>query len=1197
MSLTSKAPNPEKGRKYYASLDQALCNGNWTEVPELARKTDKHAPERGCFTLTARTEAQIASASHRPTSASSSETASIHSLSEALPKLKEAVHSRNVDPEDVYCASTCIAEIYWLQDDAAAAVAALPKENVHSRPTGNHAAPLGWLEVCAAKASFIRAAALEANGSGQDIQDVYRAAATHAPGSRSPELRRWTERLLARACMYNFNRALTPTLYELNDALISFRAWSSFWQRSPPPASGSGISPTRVDIPRREVWKAYYDTLSVILRHELIYNPRTDQNAELLVVPTEGVYQQQYVDAKSRQRAELKRVEATYESLLLNETQFPKASQSNAEVERWVEEAVGNWRVLCGPEWSDEELGEGGKPALGKGLLDILYRAATKTFHSTAILRQLFTVHAAIGEFELALHAFKSYTEIISKGKARAEKTGKHELGFDSDDLAIVTAAEAIKICCKYGDREEAERARDVGKDVQKWLQQQRPGSVDEIQASDDNKAAAAAPPPHPTESQLQPKTLAIAYSAIGVSQAHWARFTYETDARSGLQTDALANLTKSLTYDQPDAETAFALAKLQAEMQNVEGAVAVVKRAIAMGQVSGDDNGDGKVAAVSQRAELVPLWHLLALCLTAGEDYEAAAQMCEAAFDQLGNTHMLYGSDHTRSLQQRGLVDAMDSFQKDALLQVKISQLTLVELMEGPEKAVESSEELLRLYVRLFGSSAQLTAPTKSLSVTASAVVPPSRSNGGGTLRSMAGSIRPKSARTSAEKETPSHPAAASSGIDGHGQGSPIAITVTNENGASEEKRHHHQHHDHHLHLPFKSRGHNGDTPQAASLRAKRSIETSDEKSGLGLDGVDKALPVPPSGTNITDYAHSAANPPVINNAVNNSVSPDAPTGPQQPLKEAAHNAPHDQWPAPPGHNDQPLEQDVRLPAPYPASSSGQSPTVSSSVSSSHERQHKVSILVNVWLFVSGLYIRAGFFEDAEAAIQEARKFVEALEAEKGSQHANARELFVKGWGGGKSVDALWADVWCAKGALASARELPYEAMSNYEQTLSFYPDHPAGIIGISNLSMDIYEEKIPAEEPKPLLEPITTGSGTHIHDLVALSSSPSRPTTAKSSLADAGRTTPPSARTRDPTPAMLNRLAARDRAYMLLSNLTRLGTGWDSSEAWYTLARAYELSKQIDKAKQALWWVVELEDSRPMRHWSEVTPGGYVL
>jgi hypothetical protein len=78
-------------------------------------------------------------------------------------------------------------------------------------------------------------------------------------------------------------------------------------------------------------------------------------------------------------------------------------------------------------------------------------------------------------------------------------------------------------------------------------------------------------------------------------------------------------------------------------------------------------------------------------------------------------------------------------------------------------------------------------------------------------------------------------------------------------------------------------------------------------------------------------------------------------------------------------------------------------------------------------------------------------------------------------------------------------------------------------------------------------------------------------------------------------PSPEELNRLAARDRAYGLLSGLTKLGQGWDYSEAWFALAKAYEHSGQIDKAKEVLWWCVELEDTRPLRHWRNITPGGF--
>jgi cargo-transport protein YPP1 len=79
--------------------------------------------------------------------------------------------------------------------------------------------------------------------------------------------------------------------------------------------------------------------------------------------------------------------------------------------------------------------------------------------------------------------------------------------------------------------------------------------------------------------------------------------------------------------------------------------------------------------------------------------------------------------------------------------------------------------------------------------------------------------------------------------------------------------------------------------------------------------------------------------------------------------------------------------------------------------------------------------------------------------------------------------------------------------------------------------------------------------------------------------------------------TPENLNRLAARDRAYGLLSALTKSGEGWDDSEAWFALARAHELGGEVERAKEILWWVVRLEDTRPLRRWEVVNPGGYVL
>jgi tetratricopeptide (TPR) repeat protein len=157
-------------------------------------------------------------------------------------------------------------------------------------------------------------------------------------------------------------------------------------------------------------------------------------------------------------------------------------------------------------------------------------------------------------------------------------------------------------------------------------------------------------------------------------------------------------------------------------------------------------------------------------------------------------------------------------------------------------------------------------------------------------------------------------------------------------------------------------------------------------------------------------------------------------------------------------------------------------------------------------------------------------------------------------------------------RGGLLAAQSQPYDAISHYEKALSHAPDHPAAIVGLSDLLLEISCEAIPPEAPEP---PLFPGMSPPITP-PKISASPTPATNAPAT-----------------SPEELNRLAARDRAYGLLSSLTKLGTGWDYSEAWFALAKCYEQSGQVEKAKEVLWWCVELEDTRPIRPWGCVKGG----
>ncbi|KAI5364889.1 Putative tetratricopeptide-like helical domain superfamily [Septoria linicola] len=1178
-SLVKKVPNSEKGQRYLGLLDTALCNGSWSEVPELARKVEKHAPERKCLTLAARSEAQAASASHRPTSASSAAANSIHSLGEAVPRLLEAISTADTSqPDDAYIARTCLAQIHWIQEAPLEALQVLASSSRSTAAPAEKGGPatLGWLEVCEVKAAYITASCLESSGSQSDARETYQAATSRTPGYRTPELRRWTERLLGRACMYTVKKLPSPSVRDLSETYYAFKAWGDFWQRAPS-ASVAKTASSRLDVPRRQVWKAYYDLLSTVLQHDLLYSPYPGPGADAFIFSNTVLPYEQRTAAKQRQRAEMQRVETVYESLLLEETKFPKASQLNNEVEEWTAQVIENWRRFTGSEWTNSDLGDGGRNTVSRATLDILYRAATKTFHSTAILRQLFTVHAALGEFDLAMHAFDSYVEIIDKAKARAEKTGKHETGSDDDDTSMLTAADAVRLLCRYGDRDQAEKAGDIVNIITKWLAQQRPRTAEAPQIKGDSEGYIN-PASQPSNASLRPTTLAAAYRAIGISKAHWAHLTFESADRAPLLGEALDNLQRAHRLEPSNVDNAHALALVLAQTRDVSGAIGVIRGAL-NGSVM--LNGDADLQQNHERERhLLSLWHLLALCLSAQDKYDTAAQICEAAYKQFGNSSVLFGQRITSLDPEKavaitttaGAVDSMEGFEKESILQIRISQISLLELMEGPEAAVDLTDSLLGLYSRLFGNPEHVTIAVSRPPQTAATTTP---SRFGGTLRSITGSIRPRSARsrrsstadrstirqrsvTSADGTVDLRPA-----TNGQSTGAPIAITVTNEDGSPADKKHH----SHHLHLPF-HKHHNNDTSARTSATSFVNANENTQPS----EGVE--TPVKASQT-------SAASP-------------------EQPLREVAHNAPHDTFPQPAGHDDQPPVQDVRLPAPHPASASSIPETHLLPV---YERRHKVGVLIKTWLFVSGLYLRADSYDDAQNAVEHATKLVESLENEFASSEdgVNAQRLFEKGWGGSKSIDELWADVWSTKAHLAIVRQRPYEAIAAFEQALSYYPDHSAGIIGLSDILLDIYEQKLPAEEPLPTTRPLPSASGSLINEAKP---SLTRPNTASStepsrrpSLVSDRRPQHVGPRKKDPTPAELNRIAARDRAYMLLSNLTKLGTGWDDSEAWSTLARAHELSREIGKAKQALWWVVELEDSRPVRGWREVSPGGYTL
>ena len=544
------------------------------------------------------------------------------------------------------------------------------------------------------------------------------------------QLHLWAERLLTRMCMLLMDNPLNTAA--LAHGLQIFRLWDGLWNPEPANiASYKSLAKVDTDYTRYDVWRFCYRFLSVVIQKGLVF----PQDDEFLVDAAE-VEDIQLAEYRLHLRTMLKRVEATCESQLLQDTAFPKASEDNEEMDAWADEVVANWRVMCGPSWDDAQLGEGGKAAISRGVLDILYRAASKTFHSVKILRHLFVVHTSLAEFDLAFKAFDTYVNITNRARDRAERSGEIDNGLDDHDTVIRTAAEAIRILCRYGAFKEAERAFKIGNTISRWLKQRTP-SLQEESSSNDIQSV--------TESILEPKTLAIAYRAIGICRAHWARVTYDAAARSSLQSEAISFLRRALEHEKDplSLETLYSLGLVLAESRDIPAAIKVIKRGLAPSSSQESSLQMDSLAAsttslltrnmyFNRERKQVALWHLLALLLTARSDHSMAVKACDAAFEQFGDIQALLGSpdrlvyksEHLNEKgkveEYNGLVDRMDSAEKERLLAVKLTQMALAEMIDGPSAAMEASSELLALYARLFGDpkvmQAKLPVPSTAV-------------------------------------------------------------------------------------------------------------------------------------------------------------------------------------------------------------------------------------------------------------------------------------------------------------------------------------------------------------------------------------------------------------------------------------------------------------------------------------------------
>lgn len=143
--------------------------------------------------------------------------------------------------------------------------------------------------------------------------------------------------------------------------------------------------------------------------------------------------------------------------------------------------------------------------------------------------------------------------------------------------------------------------------------------------------------------------------------------------------------------------------------------------------------------------------------------------------------------------------------------------------------------------------------------------------------------------------------------------------------------------------------------------------------------------------------------------------------------------------------------------------------------------------------------------------------------------------------------------------------------AIEYFNVAISLDVNHSLAIVGLSQVLFEIPTNSTPSSAPVPTDIPVDA--------VTRPSASPLKAAPVRSNNITEEEST-------------VTSLAATNRALGLLEHVTNSNHGWDISEAWFALARAYELGGETGRARKALWRCVELEDARAVRAWRNIKP-----
>ncbi|KAI7906808.1 uncharacterized protein BX663DRAFT_548947 [Cokeromyces recurvatus] len=660
-------------------IDTARCKGNWQAIPELARRYKKHNPNDNVLEQsilaeanlnniiqTSRGESKGEFAQDSPNSISLATRVDSKLLKPVQQQLAAAISDKNSSSEvQLYkqMAKVILARSYFESGDYQRAI-----EIIYETAFKKSEIAAGYSFVIYLQFLSIKGMTLDLLEKKKDAIEAYEQLASVVNESSSLTDRvavDWVEEGLYRGILL----ALSDSYETMNTAqtMNLIRIYQKTCLSQP------------------NTWRTYKRI--VIVKYSLKYISTLYRQGQyqppIEFTETEEGKQtkgDEFDDAKrifdhQSFSIEIMQLHTTYEKLVYAIAYFPRSGQLNSLVLDFVNRLAEDLEIVGS---SESEI---------RGFIEVLNRAALRTFNSPCIMRHLFHSLYQLGDYEEAQHALHTYLYLVgleSKAlidmKSTTNAVASDAFGYltpvpitdEKEELALEKGAKKLDGPERSQEKESIQDQINVLLAAVKMYSQELlkgPDAVHMAELAEHVYSAAN----HEEDTEFIQLGAQI-YLALGVAFGFLANQTVESDYRPKFHEKALKSLKKSLAMDDQNWKTYYQTALQLAEMRDIFQAIQMITRSLNL------------------NAKHVPSWHLLALlcsCPVKG-DLKQSLKIIEVALAEASPA----------SVYKEGWVDYTDEVAY--YLTLHMTQILLIDHINGPEAAISAQEALFQIFGKI---------------------------------------------------------------------------------------------------------------------------------------------------------------------------------------------------------------------------------------------------------------------------------------------------------------------------------------------------------------------------------------------------------------------------------------------------------------------------------------------------------------